>query len=331
MEVHADILKMAKTKEKRETIKWFYARQVFFFGAKKNNPAFSQGFALARQSEHEDARLLVSLFPNGAPASEQEAAKVFLARKDDARCLCWAGLCNTPGWGDLLLRSANAGYAWGQAKCGSHMVEWLEKAAAQGDCEGMRCLAYELYDVASSRRDTARALKLWQEAALLGDAKSQFYVAKYCCVDSSLEQAMWLRRSALQFHQTCLLVNDGNVAGHVLLEKMEYWVRMFDKGSSGRILFEYGAAYHGNIERDINKLLGIRSKPREVIAAERAVEVYLFYCAQAKRGVLCWMWLSKMKGVAKDIRLSIADLIWEQRAEWCYRERPSPPKQKIKK
>ncbi len=62
--VHADILKMAKTQEKREAIKWFHARGVFFAERELTN-----GLALARQSEHPDARFLASLFP-GPPASD---------------------------------------------------------------------------------------------------------------------------------------------------------------------------------------------------------------------------------------------------------------------
>lgn len=61
------------------------------------SPEPHEGFALARESEHDDARFLVSLFPHGAPATRAEAAAVFLARCDDVRCLCWADLMAATG------------------------------------------------------------------------------------------------------------------------------------------------------------------------------------------------------------------------------------------
>ena len=73
MQVHADVLKMAGSKEKRERIEWFHARRVFFFD---DANLLAEGLALARQCEHEDARFLVSLFPDGAPSTVEEAESV---------------------------------------------------------------------------------------------------------------------------------------------------------------------------------------------------------------------------------------------------------------
>ncbi len=42
--VHADVLKMAKTEEKKERIKWFQARSVLLDGTV---PAFERGLLLA--------------------------------------------------------------------------------------------------------------------------------------------------------------------------------------------------------------------------------------------------------------------------------------------
>ncbi len=74
IKVHADILKMAKTKEKTERIKWFHARNVFFH---HDNKGMSEGLELARQFDHSDARLLASLFPDGAPETRAQAMKGF--------------------------------------------------------------------------------------------------------------------------------------------------------------------------------------------------------------------------------------------------------------
>ncbi len=85
MKVHADVLRMAATEERRELIKWYLARKVFFNWEKPSS--FIDGLALARECHHPDARFLVSLFQGVVPKRE-DAVKVFLAREDDARCLC---------------------------------------------------------------------------------------------------------------------------------------------------------------------------------------------------------------------------------------------------
>ncbi len=108
---HAELLKMAKTEEKRERIKWFAARSAFF-GAKD----FAKGLAMARECQQvDDARFLVSLFTGGPPASAEEAVGLFLSRRDDARCLCWAARLGAEPSDELMRESAERGYAWGQA------------------------------------------------------------------------------------------------------------------------------------------------------------------------------------------------------------------------
>ncbi len=59
--VHSDVLKMAKTEEKRERIKWDHAMRVFI------DVSVSEGFELARQCRHDDALFLVSLFRQKSP------------------------------------------------------------------------------------------------------------------------------------------------------------------------------------------------------------------------------------------------------------------------
>ncbi len=78
----ADVLKLAKTKEQRERIKWFHARRTFFSkqdSFSRDPRWFAEGLALAKLCDHDDARFLVSLFPGGPPANQKEAKAVFLA------------------------------------------------------------------------------------------------------------------------------------------------------------------------------------------------------------------------------------------------------------
>ncbi len=70
--VHADVLKMAGTREMKELIKWLHARKVFFAAKKKDEQesetvTLALGLELARDSGHEDALFLLSIFPNDPP------------------------------------------------------------------------------------------------------------------------------------------------------------------------------------------------------------------------------------------------------------------------
>ncbi len=311
---HADVLKMAKTEERRQRIKWYYARQVFFF-----DEAHARGLELAAQCEHEDARFLVSIFPDGAPVTAAQVSAAFLAHSEDARCLCWAassrkqrGRIVVPDdEKELMLRSAAKGYAWAQAKCQSFQeppvfVVWLEKSVAQGEPDAMVALSYCLWRAVGCPEDKPRAQRLWHEAAMLGQWRAQLDVANLCWGQHSLERFVWLRRAAQQYHSKALsslqwCVND--------------CLGKYEKGGSGRILFEMGRTF---------ALSGAEARlsyfAEAARAAERAERLYMQWCDEARTGVLCWLWLSKTVCVSKDIRLLIADLIWEVRAAWSDRE-----------
>ncbi len=81
MTAQAEVLKLVKTKEKQERIKWLYARRVFFGFS---GTALSDGLDLARGVDHEEARMLVSAFPGDTPKTSEEAVAVFLT--ESARC-----------------------------------------------------------------------------------------------------------------------------------------------------------------------------------------------------------------------------------------------------
>ncbi len=231
--VHADVLKMAVTKEKRERIKWFHARDVFFGRAD-----LSVGLQLARECEHEDARFLVSLFPEGAPATSQEALRVFLEHDDEPCCLCWAAMSRCEEQEQLLQRSAEAGYAWGQAHFAdwdrANAVAWLEKAVAQGEPEAMSLLAELLRNGLAGEADLPRAECLWREAAWEGDAFAQHRVAELYYGVWSTERVVWLRRAAMQESR------HGSLFRLILL--LPDHLELFAAGASRRAVFESGAA-----------------------------------------------------------------------------------------
>ncbi len=306
--VHADVLKLAATEERKELIKWLHARRTFFSEA---DNCFAEGLELARDCKHEDARFLVSLFEDGPPPSHAEAQDMFVARSDDARCLCWAVECDAEPVDELLARSADKGYPWGMCLHSFRLLEkaegedsndvvWLEKAVAGGEAEAMCALSLRLAD--------ERGKLLCREAALLGDPNAQCIFAHNWCEDQSAEQLMWLRRAALQ-HDVAAL--------ETAVFAARWHVKAYEQGAeSGRAVLEIGAALKSSIEW----VEGEVSRDRK--AAEQCITLYESWCEEARRAVLCWLWLAKKKTLLiKDLRLLIADLIWDERFAWSEQAR----------
>ncbi len=305
--VHADVLKVAKMEERRELIKWIYARRVFMSG--DDEASFGAGLALARQCQHEDARFLVSLFPD-APTSRDAAAAVFLKHDSDARCLCWAGKCGAHGIEELFRRSAQNGYAWGEYCLAMHLddvgeyKECLKRAAAKGEAEAMASLAQMLSDPAFEELDWPTALPLWREATELGVLTAQWCWRAFC--DDS-EYCTWLRRATQQW-------SAGSGQTMLAMEALPRLELCDKKESSGRSVFEIGFGLKPLRAWKYAKLM----IPERIAAAERAVAMYEQWCAQAKTSVMCWLWLSRHL-LVKDVRLLIADLVWSDRIAWSER------------
>ncbi len=320
--VHADVLKMARTEDKRERIKWYHARRVFFELASvgvaddglriqaMTPRTMNEGLKLARQCKHEDARFLVSLFPNGSPATEADVAALFLAHGDDARCLCWAAESGAEPLFDLFRQAAESGCAFAKAQCGMLSREahaWLEEAAAQGEPQAMAELGCILsYGRNEMPTDSNRGRMLLREAAELGDPRGQFEFASIHCNVDAREQFKWFRRAALQ---EC---EDHRPAQWRLMEVADAHVRLLSTVHSGRCVFEIGAVFS-------TVKLDPESSERERNGCRLAVEWYERWCEEARRGVLCWIWAARKLGVVKDIRLLIADLVWEDKVAWSDR------------
>ncbi len=133
---------------------------------------------------------------------------------------------------------------------------------------------------------------------------AQFLVALYLRVDGSLSRMLWLRRSVIQ--------NDSDNLRSFLVEAVPL-LKQESSLTSGRIVFEIGFAL--SCVSGWQDCLLDPSEGR----CERAVERYVEWCEEARRAILCWIWLAKNLGVAKDIRRMIADLIWEGRSAWSER------------
>lgn len=109
--VHADVLRMAKTKEKQERIKWFHTRRVFF---DNQSPRFAEVLELARQCEHEGRlppRLAASKWSTWVEARSGRLFPLKQTRQRRADCVL-AAMCVADV--DLMKECAMRGCALAQ-------------------------------------------------------------------------------------------------------------------------------------------------------------------------------------------------------------------------
>ena len=147
--------------------------------------------------------------------------------------------------------------------------------------------------------DKERAAQLMLQGAELGDPECQCEYAIHCCAESGFAQLEWLRRAGIQ-------------GSGVVMQELGNLASEHAGGGSERLLYEIGAALSA-------KNIPGTATQSATAAIEHAKKLFLRCNEEAKRAVLCWLWLSKKEGVAKDIRLLIADLIWFERAAWSDR------------
>ncbi len=183
----------------------------------------------------------------------------------------------------------------------------LEHCAAKREPEALNSMADILWNGWFGVTDEKRAADLWRQAAELGHPEAQLNYGSLCCAKDSVEQFEWLRRSATQ------------IGGESSLYELATWtpvqVKRYNKCGSGRNVYEIGRA----LDRTPECAESANPKDAFERATMRAVRLYRKWRLDAERAVWCWLWLARDLGIVKDIRLLIADLIWEERAVWSER------------
>jgi hypothetical protein len=151
-------------------------------------------------------------------------------------------------------------------------------------------------------RDPTAALALYRRAAELGDPKAQHAYGELAYGGDDWQRYRWWGKA----------FSRGNVmASQSLLHSVVPLLQRLPESS--RLVFELGEAFEGRLgDRD-------RGSREQYIAAQRCVQRYQKWCAEAQSGIRCWLIVGKRLGVARDMRVLIARLVWEERAKWSKR------------
>ncbi len=213
---------------------------------------------------------------------------------------------------EALCRSAVLGFTPALAHCAANAqwmgadarrFEWAERAAAQGDRSGKYELGRCWDGGHGCTADGNKARALMVEAAELGCVPAMNWLAQRA--PTVREQLRSWRAAAARGCTHGLMKLRGTAAEH--LQRLDN-----GEASAARVVFEVGAAcsgYDAAGGRGSLEAIG-------VAALLRCRRLYEGWCADAKGAIAFWIGVGRRINVAKDIRLLIARLLWEQRAEW---------------
>jgi hypothetical protein len=272
-----------------------------------------QGVQMARECQHPDAQWLAALFPAGVAVTEQRMAEVMLQQGDDARALFFAWRMGTAETVELLLRSAELGFARAQARM-SHRAEddddeavgWAQKSAAQGDRFGLFQLGchYELGKACAE--DRAKAIQLFRESAELQEAEAEHRYASVAFGEEDWEHYYWLGRAALH----------GYGADTFLSFTLVRVYPLFERGELGRALHVVACLLRDNFEAAKRAAFGDDVMAEDVLPMLRVLTLHDAMLDRARAAVRCWSAVGARLGVMKDVRVMIGKMAFEEAWGW---------------
>jgi hypothetical protein len=170
------------------------------------------------------------------------------------------------------------------------VAKWSQRAAAQGNTWGLfrlgNCYRYGEGTV----RDRTKALELFKYAAELDccGAQSSYGDLAYGSLD--WERYYWLGRASLR---------DSTPFWEIVFQVLP----SFEKGEKSRIL-------HTVVQfiKEDPKWRGRVGRPK----LQRMLDLHEAILDRARLAIACWSVVDRRCGVAKDIRVMIAKMVWEE-------------------
>jgi hypothetical protein len=287
-----------------EQIKWWDVLDAVFTVVLRNE------WRRVRECRHPDAQWLASLVPDDSMGKD-DLGRVLLAQGEDRRALFLVGcLDHAPA---LLHRAAELGYPPALTRWSSSCVladdifSLVEKAWAGGDRNATYRLG-NLYRFRSGcEHDMSKAVALWKEAAEVSHVDAQNLYGTWGFGEDDPERFVWWGRAAA----------GGSLQATLgLLEAARPLLVRRDKGcDTGCLLFHICAALDGG--KKVEEVLSLWGEGDDAAVAKRCVALHKQWVACARAAIACWLAAGRRLGAARDIRLLISRLLWEERAEWC--------------
>jgi hypothetical protein len=273
--------------------------------------ALARGVALARECRHPDAQWLAALFPPGAEVTPKRLAEVMSEQGEDERALLLAWAADAASRA-ALVRSAEMGYAPAQAQLASQVppgpekVEWAQRAADQGDRFGLFLLAQCVHLGRGCEADLDRGVELYRRAAELGLARAQNAYAMYAFRPEQWQRCVWQGRAAMQGLDPLLFCNS------VLFL---FW--RLEGDEQRRMVHAVGGVVAKGLDAKTGRFFGsLELQEGQNAQLLRVVQLHESMMQRARQAIDCWSVVARRCGMAKDMRVLIAKMAWEEAWRW---------------
>ncbi len=301
-----------------ELFKWLDVRDVLL-GENRKKQDITAALALARDCKHPDAVWLTSIFEGKDVSTKEDARKVFLCCKNDARALCFAWFMAEDREDDLTLlrRSAEMGNAFAcSTLCGQvwrankeEVFRFAQFAtASKHERDGLYWLGSCFDEGIGCKKDFILAKENYFIAAELGGV---WAANAYGCLLDESDPAcwLWLGRAALRGWPFSFL---------------DHFAKQVDQFFSGTgnatVMFLIGRALKGNIDIKKKEIFGKKNLfDFRIGPANQGITFYSSQVKSARLAVDIWTLVSTRLRMIKDMRIYIGKMIWEARFEANYK------------
>jgi TPR repeat protein len=273
--------------DRAETIKWWEALHVI---AEKGD--VQKGVAMARESQHPDARWLVALLPPpGEELTVQRVREVMLAQGDDPRALYLAWHCGPRQDLAMIRRSAELGDATAQALLsaweeeagnGERAFELAQRSAAQGQRYGLYQLGSCYENGVGCTKDLEKAKKLYKEGADWDYGACEFAYGNVAFSVGDAELFYWRGRAALHGFQSVAYCTFA-IRFCPYFERDQQSRILHTMTPAIRVLLD-SAELHGSVTTD------------DIVMLQRVVQLYEEMLARARRAIACCSMAIRRRG-----------------------------------
>jgi hypothetical protein len=233
---------------------------------------------------------------------------VMLEQGDDPRAMhiVWKLGRREDGLLAGLERAAASGYGPAMASMSMQAphpqkFEWAEKAVASGD----RCGFFLLARMYKNHGGIEKATELYKVAAELGHSVACAWYGSLAFGPMDWQRYYWLARAAARGTDALLFC-----------EAVSKFLPSFEARSLGRILHTVGATVRDHLDVAKLRAFGHRLKEDEIAQLQRVVELYGEMLDRARDAAVTWVLVGRRCGVAKDIRVLIAKMLWKEAWRW---------------
>ncbi len=299
-----------------ELFKWLDVRDTLL-GLNYKKQDSKAALALARDCKHHDALWLTSIFEGKDVSTEEDARKVFVSLKDDARALCFAWWLSDDRGRDfaLLHRASEMGYAFACSTLSGQVWNEDEEqafglarlAASKQERDGFYWLGFCFDHGLGREMNGEEAAKGYLIAAELGHVSAGAEYGKLL-QDSDAFRWVWLARSALHGDSFQFVYSIWNE------------IELFVSGSGNACnMFLMGLALKGNISIGEQEIFGWETKLEWISSANLAVSFYDSQIKSARSAIDTWTLVGMRAGIMKDMRIYVGKMIWDARFEANYK------------